>query len=352
MGGRTVNDLTVAVENRPSWLGDDHELPHPPADVPLWSENYLTYTYAPAPAVGVYFHLRRLPDTSGPQPVWDAVTYISLPDNRFLVSKTFAPLEMQEPSPTGGRGALRIGGLEWRCEQPFARWTMRLRGAARLVTGEELWAGPLQDGQHVGIDVELDVASVTPPWDYGTDELQSAFAKRHYAQHHHATGTLRYGDQTIAIAGSGLRDHSWGPRDLSKIGHTWIHGRVPETGRAFCITYIPERAPYPKLDDPKVADASAVYHTETIDPPVGETITEALEDCEFKLKMPDGRWSTVRCQVITTLPMHFVAPSEFVVGAAAGRPGETHDYLPSFARIEWDGRVGYGYSERCVRRSP
>jgi hypothetical protein len=38
------------------------------------------------------------------------------------------------------------------------------------------------------------------------------FAKAHYEQHMHVTGTIDLGEEQVEISGYGLRDHSWGPR--------------------------------------------------------------------------------------------------------------------------------------------
>ncbi|MEX2236106.1 MAG: hypothetical protein WEB00_01030 [Dehalococcoidia bacterium] len=45
-----------------------------------------------------------------------------------------------------------------------------------------------------------------------TENPEQEFAKAHYEQHMHATGTLEIDGEVLTIDGFGLRDHSWGPR--------------------------------------------------------------------------------------------------------------------------------------------
>jgi hypothetical protein len=53
------------------------------------------------------------------------------------------------------------------------------------------------------------------------------FAKGHYEQLVQGTGTLRVGDQEWEVAGSGLRDHSWGPRYWQAPWYyRWLTGNV------------------------------------------------------------------------------------------------------------------------------
>jgi hypothetical protein len=347
----------VAFPSRPRWLLPAHELPHDPVDMPLWNETYLTYGYSPGTDVGVYFHLRHVPGPDATPGEWDVVTCVTLPDERYLVSRIEEPGRVLAGQPDSGTGELVIGAHSWRCDRPYENWTYRFDGTARILTGEELWAGPVGDGPEAAVEFELDLSMMTPPWDHNTtsedeslEEFESTYSKRHYAQHHVVTGHVAWQGNRIEVDGAGLRDHSWGPRDFTKMGHTtWIQGRIPEEGRAFSITCVPERAGHDGLLDPKVATRGRVRLAGARDLPIASTVAEALADCEFTLTLPDGTEQLVRSQVIKTMPMHFRPPSEFVPGFADGVAGQSHHYLPSFAIIEWDGQRCYGYNERCVR---
>ena len=52
-----------------------------------------------------------------------------------------------------------------------------------------------------------------------------AWADVHYEHSGRFEGVLRYGAVTVALAGTGYRDHSVGPRDVEPmLAHTWVHG--------------------------------------------------------------------------------------------------------------------------------
>src|SRR5262245_28108462 len=123
----TVTEAT----GQPFWLEDADELPHEPGDVSLWCENYLSYVHDSEREVCAWMHRCHRPRHPS---LWQETLLISLPGDRFLASKAIGPGEI-------GRG-VRVSGISYVCEQPFAEWTKRFEGAARLVSGEELRAGP------------------------------------------------------------------------------------------------------------------------------------------------------------------------------------------------------------------
>lgn len=51
------------------------------------------------------------------------------------------------------------------------------------------------------------------------------FARNHFEQHMHISGTLQIGDRSIHLEGNGLRDHSWGPRYWQEtVSYRFING--------------------------------------------------------------------------------------------------------------------------------
>jgi hypothetical protein len=52
---------------------------------------------------------------------------------------------------------------------------------------------------------------------------EKQFGKAHYEQHMHVTGSLEIDDESYAIDGYGIRDHSWGPRYWQNIqSYEWL----------------------------------------------------------------------------------------------------------------------------------
>lgn len=340
--------------NRPKWIQDTDELPHTPeVSEKLWSETYLAYLYSPETDTGLYYHLRHMPKPDFSPGIWDVLTYVTLPEGKCLVSRFFAPADVAMNA--DGTGEMNIGGFKMRVDHPFGKLTWSVRTAGQLVTEDELRAGPLKDGGHINMELELSFSALTPPWDHATDqivgnELDTAFSKKHYAQHFSGKAKLVYGDQTLEWEGLGLRDHSWGPRSFNAMGHTtWHHGRFRDS-RSFSITMVPETPLHPGMDDPKVCDKESVRFTHVEGIVHALTPVEALKDAEFTLTDKEGNVAKVRSRVVRPMFMHFRAPSEFCFGAPDNDPRITHAYLPMFAEVEWDGKkCDSGYNERCVK---
>jgi hypothetical protein len=54
-------------------------------------------------------------------------------------------------------------------------------------------------------------------------DAEQQFARAHYEQHMRVTGAIELGDETHAVEGYGLRDHSWGPRHWQAIErYEWL----------------------------------------------------------------------------------------------------------------------------------
>lgn len=341
--------------NRPQWLQDTDELPHPPeASDAGWNETYLAYMYSPEKDAGLYYHLRHVPKPDFSPGIWDVLVYVTLPGAQCLVSRFFAPAEIAMNA--DGTGEMNIGGFKMRVDHPFGRLMWGVRTAGRLVTEDELRAGPLKEGGHINMDLEFSFSALTPPWDHSTDQiagddLDCSFSKKHYAQHIRGKAKLAYGTETIEFESMGLRDHSWGPRSFKAMPHTtWHHGRF-EDSRSFSITMVPDTDLHPGMYDPKVCDKESVRFTHVEGIVHAQTPADALEEAEFMLTDKEGKVAKVRSKPIRPMFMHFRAPSEFCFGAPDDDPLITHAYLPMFAQVEWDGKLCNGYNERCVKLS-
>ena len=335
------------------WLNPDHEMPHAPAQMPMWVENYLTYVYSPATSVGVYLHYRHVPGSAGGPDLWDELVQIVLPGDRYLTSRAFGQGHITRGD-APGLGRINVSGLTYTCEKPFERWTKEFIGGARLVSGADLRRGPVEDGPHVPVHLHLNIRGLGAPFDYGTAELDQAWGKAHYEQHHEADGFLLVDGERFDIAGTGLRDHSWGPREFSKMGRTtWIHASFPESQRAFAMCYVAASPPHvpDSLLWTVVHENGEVYAVESFDVPEAMKLTQVYDDAEFTMLMPDGRKSTVRTTLLQPLRMYLMRGSEIGHGSphpAGPHPHATHHYCPTFVKVEWDGETGFGYNERSV----
>ena len=255
---------------------DRDELPHEPGDVPLWCENYLSYVHDPEREVCAWMHLCHRP---GEPSLWQETLLVALPGDRFLAAKAISPGIVD-------RG-VGVSGITYVCEQPFREWTKRFEGGARLVSGEELRAGPLGDGLHVPVEMELSCRSISPAFDFGAEKLDQEWGHGHYEQHQQVSGTLRYGGETIEISGTGLRDHSWGPRDYNRIGSTsWIHGQFPESGRSFMVVLVTGTPPAEPFSHAVISDGETITRVEASGVPTATDASQAAEGFELRARRP------------------------------------------------------------------
>lgn len=336
-----MTDLPTSVQA--TWLTPADELPHARGEDPLWCENYLAYVHSPDTGVSIYLHLCRLP---WPGDQWDEVVYVVLPDGRVLAAKSISPPRADGPMD------VTVNGVSIAAEQPFERIGITYTGAARLVDAAELDAGPLTDGLHVPLDFRLTATAMSPPYDFGGERIDQEWAHGHYEQHMRLEGELRYGDEPpIAIAGTGLRDHSWGPRDYEKIGTTtWLHAQFPESGRHLMAVRVTGIPPKPEFTLAVCGDGHSVEAVATSDLPLAATVGDALTDYELELDGGAGRSGRVVAEVLAATRCGFLGKSQLVVGNHH-TPDINHDYIDGFTKFTWDGEVGYGITERSVDRT-
>lgn len=323
---------------RPDWLTDADEMPHDHEGVsPAWSENYLSYVWSPSNAIGIYVHLCCRPGTPT---VWDEQLQIVLPGDRYLVSKGMSPGRIENgPS---------VCGISFYCDEPYKQWTKRFQGGARLVSGEEMRAGPLKDGEHIPVEIELVYEAMSPPFDFGTGTLDQAWAAGHYEQHHRVSGWITFAGERHEIKGTGLRDHSWGERHYSEIGASnWLHAQFPDSGRSLMVVLVTGKPPKSQFTYACVSDGETVSPVRPSELPVAKNLADTETSFEFELTTEEGTTSTVKATIINSFRAALVGASEIALGTFQF-PGASHHYIDAFSRFEWDGEVGYGIIERTV----
>ncbi|MEE9414756.1 MAG: hypothetical protein V3V01_05680 [Acidimicrobiales bacterium] len=130
---------------------------------------------------------------------------------------------------------MRAGGLHIEVIKPFEHLRVTYEGNVVVLDEPEQMSNPRQafsDNPHEPCSVELDMFGVSPMYGGrpvnadGSDIEQVAeksFAKAHYEQHTRSQGTIRVGDEVLALDGLGLRDKSWGPRYWQAISwYRWL----------------------------------------------------------------------------------------------------------------------------------
>lgn len=329
---------------KPAWLNASHEMPqsNPPGELPpLWCENYLSYVWSPSNEIGIFIHLCRKP---GLIPLWDEQVIVALPGDRYLLAKGFSRGRVEQ-------NGFSICGVTYCCDEPFAKWTKHFHGGVRLLNGDEYRAGPLKDNIHLPAEFELTFTAMSPPFDYGEMTLEEGEScgfygnSGHYEQHHEVRGHLALQGERYELAGTGMRDHSWGSRDYAVIGcSTWYHGQFPKSGRSFMAVNVTGLPPKQAFQFAAVGNRTSITVAQAIGVQAAKSPAECGTDYEFQLVGQEGI-STIRAQILNSPRASLLGTSEIGLGTFSS--GEAnHHYVNAFTRFEWDGEIGYGLSDR------
>lgn len=304
------------------------EAPHdPPAEAPLWSENYAWLTYDHRSGAGVLLHLGRMPFN---RDLWRSTVIVYLPEGRLVVSKAIAP------SP---RNTLGNGNLTLTCEEPLRRWALRFVGAGRPTSSTAMQRGRLVDGDLVYLSIDLSFEQLTPIWDLGQ---MASLGETHYEQFGQYAGTITAGGETYDLNCTGYRDHSTGRRDIADLGsHVWTHAYFP-SGRGFCAF----RANTP---DGRVALNEGFVITNGAMTPAHPVEVPTLDDAAgtpraVTIVLPGH--SPIRAEALHSMPLSLGEPNDFFLGTDPSLGGKVMVDCP--ASFEWDDETGYGWLERSA----
>jgi hypothetical protein len=298
-------------------------------DLPLWTENYCYVCYDPQQEIGVWSHLGRAPFDPT---LWRELSMIFLPTGERLVHKGYGRTESES-----GPGAAT---LAYECVEPWNRWRSRRDGAAIRTTAKDLDAGMLFDRAHERVAFDLTWDGNSPIWDWGEVEDAHGWGKLHYEQLCDVSGTVTVAGEEIAFSGTGLRDHTRGPRDFTVVAsHIWSWASFP-SGRGFIVLQV-------------VVDQGALTRAVTVEDgviiprtlqnsPVISSRAEATDP--YSIDFGEHR---IDAEILHLLPNGFEGPNDICLGYDPAVTKTAN--FEGFSRFEWDGEVGYGLSERSVR---
>jgi len=130
-----------------------------------------------------------------------------------------------------GNDAMDAAGMRFEVLEPLARHRTTYDEGAVFLKEPTQMADPGQafrENPHKRVSLDLVHEAVGPA--YGSsgagrqsEDPERAFARAHYEQHMRARGTLAIDGETAEIDGTGLRDHSWGPRYWQAIhSYRWL----------------------------------------------------------------------------------------------------------------------------------
>ena len=221
---------------------EDFQLPAPEPQ-PHFNETFCFTGYDPDADIGWFFHIgaRPLP--------WRARLYILLPgaEDFIFLSATSGEAVSRRP----GADAIHA-----ECLSPFRRWRLfadttgqRMTRAEKLgrhhLNSDELnqssqvlaakrAQGCSADDEGVGAEVrvqlDIEIEAVAPLWalGYGDGATPEQQGERGFRTHHHqlmmSKGTIAINGMAAAVSGPTWRDHSRGPRTLTRWGRHDLAG--------------------------------------------------------------------------------------------------------------------------------
>lgn len=319
-------------------LSPDDEYPHEPDEARNYNESMYLNGFDAEQAVGGWFRLgNRINEGYAEMSV---CTY--LPGGR--IGFAFARIEITTNE------KMDAGGLTIEVVEPFEHLTVTYRGKVCLLDEPRQMVEPRKaftQNPWVDCEVDLDHRGMSPmfggkpQYEDGTElevDAERSFAKAHYEQHCAVTGTIRVGDDEIALDGLGLRDKSWGARHWQAIGwYRWLP-----------LTFSPDFAMVLSIVAGRPGGVVLVgdeYH------PIREcTIDTDWDDDEYQTGMrctvvTDDRTYEVTGEVLSLIPLRNRRTTP------EGEPVATR-ITEAMTRYRCDGHVGIGMSEYLDQVDP
>lgn len=185
---------------------------HPLESATNFNESMYFNVFDRANRIGGWFRIANRPNEGR----GEMTCCIYLPDGR--IGFMFARPERHDNDAFDG------GGMKVTVVQPHKHLAVRYRGKLCLLANPQEMVDPgkaFKNNPIVPAEIDLDFVGVSPmfggePVNADGSPIQQkaeeSFARGHTEQHTRGKGTIRVGDESFAIDGLGLRDHSWGPR--------------------------------------------------------------------------------------------------------------------------------------------
>ncbi|MGH9036034.1 MAG: DUF7065 domain-containing protein [Acidimicrobiia bacterium] len=191
---------------------------HEPGRSPQWQENCFLFGWDDEQGCGFYVHLERFADTGEAE----------------IKAVIFTPTlvgSVTESHPFGA--TFDLPGFELAVVDPFRE--LRLCLEVKGHEGEGDWLAPPGPGA-LPMSLDLMLRNTLPPldWHWGFEQFGiPSIGGSHYEVAGAWSGELSLGPRAFSAAGLFIRDHSWGPRDLSDFEAAWWTPMVFDGGTAF-----------------------------------------------------------------------------------------------------------------------
>ena len=181
---------------------------HAVGEDPAWSESYYFNFVDPDSRIAMFSRMGFRPNngwTDGLHVVYLGGDRVAFTYGRREIGKDLGVYD----------GDLQAGDLNFVCVAPFERWQIRFDGPAQDIADAAVllersrlrrdgWFQPAQ------LQMVVDFEALTKPHYSGVD---AAGERGHFEQSGAVRGNINLGGDAWEVAGFGVRDKSWGPRD-------------------------------------------------------------------------------------------------------------------------------------------
>jgi hypothetical protein len=312
-------------------------------DTPQWSENFAAMFANPATRVAAYYSIGRW--HSDPT-IWRESIMVSLPDQRVLFSRGYG----RNGTSTGPGGSLS----RYEILEPGNKMRLTFDGPMSEAACQDLIDNGVRMGTMQRCKLDLRFDSAAPVWNMKGDSVEAAkmAGSMHIDHIGKVNGTIDYGGKTYTFTdGYGIRDHSRGVRDVSQYGgHNWLNGIFPG-GRAFYVYAMKSQGSSTLgMSNAAVAQGDRLYparllHTEFI-----SSTKDAGRTHKFVLGSELGEMEIEFAEVLNIFPAAMVSPYDVCAGSIKHRKAAF--MLDEAVRMKWDGKEGFGWSERGFASEP
>lgn len=336
----------------------DHALTGPHGDDPTIAEtmNFWAYDGQRDLALNIHARIHNGEMRGG-------VT-LFLPGGRILRQRDDAPARFDDGS------APRSTHIQYRCQQPFRRWSYAIDRLPAFATSDAAQAaGTIAEEQPTcTFSARLDGVAAAPAWRNGTLTAEARqqmagpgglwLAGRarsgirpdcfRYDQLLEVTGEIEADGVPHAFAGMGLRSHVRGARDLSGMAGTcWMSGLFPG-GRGFgVLVNVAEDGRY-VVSEACLCEGGVIEPARILQFPRHH---RDLDEGRFWIQLASDRLGAVDISGEDTRAFYWSMP-DWAAPARGIAPvyARVADYgvvmKQALARYTWNGEIGFGHNER------
>lgn len=286
-----------------------------------WSDSFY-FGGGDGRGLAFYSRIGRRPNeriTEGALGLW-------LPDQGFLLS--FAR--------EGVAGDIACGPVRFSCLEPLVLWELRLDAIGRLYERAEHVATQRDRYRETNLNGNIRFTAWHNPLAFRSG-LSGAVAGAHYEQPGSVAGVIEVEGVRCALAGSGLRDHSWGVRDWQRVPYWRWFGFVAEPDAFLLLNNV-------GLDDGSESAGGFMMREGLLAPIVAcETTSELDPELGCQRSFSAQATDELRRETLLEGRALEVAPLR------QRRDGRTTHVNEALTEYRWEGRTAIGISEYLVQ---